>query len=117
MGIVSCEDIGLMVIDEITDSLPGGYAVLGLRLNVFKMICRQFDNLRDKLEIQTFAVEVNREDFSIVVSIVCPMLTADRPVHPICELIEEASAFKLEPLGDGEYLRAEFVYPGIWAEN
>lgn len=116
MGFVKCEDIASMVIEDVTDSLPSGYRLLDLNYEVFKLICGQFDKMKEELEIQTFSVEVNRDDLSIKVSMVCPMLTVDDAGHSICELIQRSLSFLVKPLGDGEYMTAEFHYPGVWAK-
>lgn len=116
MSNIKCQDIADMVIEEVTDNLSSSHRLNDLGYRIFKQYCNIFDVLAEEFEGQSFSVEVNPDDLSMNIIMVCPMITADESSHLICELMKRSLSFAFEPF-DTEYLSAEFVFPGIWDER
>lgn len=113
MSFINCFDAASMVIDEANTRFYPQYRENREKKKILQEYCEALDNLAREFNGTSFTVEIDEEEKTIAITMVCPDIVVRTKEHRLYDLIERSLKVMFSTDEDGS-LAITFVFPSIW---
>ena len=107
------------IVESVTDEATKqflGMREIPARKEFLKSVCEDLDALIERVEAESFSVDVDERTMDITLSISCPEIIAEDREHPLHQVLVNAKSFAVKKSPDVEdEIELQFRFPGIWA--
>ena len=114
-GIIKCEDVVSMVVEEATAQFAPLWKRKEEDYNIIKQYSKALDNMASEFGGVAFEVDVDEIKMTVSISLECEEMIVHAKNHEFYQLAQRAVSFGFSTAG--ENIIVNFVFPSLWERS